>query len=857
MGELPPKPLAQNQQEEGGRDMSKDMNMIKLLTKRSFRSNLGRNLVAGLAVVLTTLMFTALFVLSQSMQKNMTEMAFLQAGHSGDATFKTITDEQIELIGAHPDVESYGRSIVVSVIGNQELSGRSVEMRFGTDQYAQSSFSYPTTGTMPQAADEIALDSIALELLGIPMEIGQRITLEWKSDMTKEEVNRSEFTLCGFWEGNTTIYASMAWVSEEFAIMAGENATANWDKGQYNGLRQMLINVTNEDYETTIDRILADVGLKELEYGINLANSPEMKASAMGESIPMYLGMLMVFVSGYLIIYNIFQISVTSDIQFFGKLKTLGTTTRQIKRILYGQANYLCLVGIPVGLLLGYGLGALLVPLIILRTGSAPATSFHPIIFIGSAFFAWITVMISCLRPARIAGKVSPVEALRYSDVQSGRKKQKRTGTASLFALAWSNLGRNKKRTVTVICSLTLGLVLLSSFYAQNASFDMDKYLKSLAVADYQIEDASATITAGEYNPQGRTISKELFTEIENLEGMEGISRLYWQEDMVPLTENARKYVTEFYAQGDPAEYVEKLKDYPVMLETNEAPSVLYGIDGVALEAITEEEHILSGSYDKELFATGDYVMALGVDVSEGEEPTFVVGDKVVIANREFTVMAVLKPLEPVTGGRTQHDFTLPFFMPADTFTELYPNNTLRKIFWNVTDEYETACDTMLENYRLEKDSTLPLTKRSDIEERYRNETRASSVMGIAISLVIAFVGILNFINSMVTAIIARKKEFAMIQSIGMTKKQLKKLLIYEGLDYAGLTLATSYIASTLSVGIAVRAMVQGGYTTFHFSLFPLVICTPIILIFAILIPIICFRNLDQQSMVERLRNTD
>lgn len=82
-----------------------------------------------------------------------------------------------------------------------------------------------------------------------------------------------------------------------------------------------------------MERVLADTGLSELEYSVNLAYSPEMGAVAAQENLPMYLGMGLVFIAGYLIIYNIFQISVTADVQFYGKLKTLGTTTRQLKKL--------------------------------------------------------------------------------------------------------------------------------------------------------------------------------------------------------------------------------------------------------------------------------------------------------------------------------------------------------------------------------------------------------------------------------------------------------------------------------------------------------------------------------------------
>ena len=106
----------------------------------------------------------------------------------------------------------------------------------------------------------------------------------------------------------------------------------------------------------------------------------------------------------------------------------------------------------------------------------------------------------------------------------------------------------------------------------------------------------------------------------------------------------------------------------------------------------------------------------------------------------------------------------------------------------------------------------------------------------------------------MVTAIVSRKREFAVIQSVGMTKKQLNRMLVNEGLFYAVLTLAASYLLSSLAVGVVVRAMVEGGFTTFRFTLLPLVACTPILLVFAILIPYLCFRNLEKHSVVERLR---
>ena len=129
--------------------------------------------------------------------------------------------------------------------------------------------------------------------------------------------------------------------------------------------------------------------------------------------------------------------------------------------------------------------------------------------------------------------------------------------------------------------------------------------------------------------------------------------------------------------------------------------------------------------------------------------------------------------------------------------------------------------------------------------------------MGNVISLVIALVGVLNYVNSMVTSIVSRRKEFAMMQSVGMTKRQLCKLLICEGTDYAWITLLITYAVSSLAVGIGVRGMVAGGFTTFRFTLLPLLICTPVLTVFALIVPYLCFRNLEQDSLVERLRSAE
>lgn len=843
---------------------------VRVLKQRLFQKNKGRNLVAVLAILMTTMMFATLFTLAQSMSENLVEMTFRQTGYDAQVSFKSITSEQAEMLANHPDVKEVGESTVLGLAENKALSGKQVEIRWADESYASHSFCMPTIGHLPEKENEAALDTLTLKRLGVEPKLGETVTLEWRKDLSDPEAETvsSTFTLSGFWEGNESVYASMAWVSNAYVDTILENEAERIKDGNVFGMHMAQVTLhNNRKIENTMEQVLSDTGLTDLEYHVNLAYSPEMGATALQETLPMYLGMVLVFLAGYLIIYNIFQISVTADVQFYGKLKTLGMTTKQIKKLIFGQSNLLCLIGIPAGLLLGWLLGMVLVPAFTGIIEGESRVSASPVIFIGSAVFAWLTVLVSCLRPARLAGKVSPVEALRMNDADGKSKNSKRKKEqTSLASMAWANLGRNKKRTITVVCSLTLGLVLLSCFYAKNASFDMEKYLANLTIADFELSDVTSEDYIGGYNPKGDTLNETLVETLESFEGVESTGHQYSAQFTWKMDEQTAKNLQSFYTEEMLADWStydpSGAEEFHEAIDTGEMSAVIFGMDGIPLEAVTQEAHIMEGTFDSEAFASGNYVLAVGPAIEQDEVypslPAPSVGSAIELEGKSYEVMAVVYPLMPIDDGASEMgapaSMEMHFILPTDTFRVQWPENTLRRLFVNVDDVHVNEMQEWIETYTEHEDSSLPVASRKTMAEQYERETRSSAVMGNAISIIIALVGVLNFINSMVTAIVSRRREFATIQSVGMTKRQLCRMLVYEGLYYAGITLATSYLISAVTVGVCIRAMVEGGFTTFHFTLFPLMICTPILLIFAILIPYLCFKNLEKQSIVERLR---
>lgn len=849
--------------------MRPQTSILRTLSRRSFRANRRRNLVAVLAIILTTMMFTSLFVLSQSMIENMQQMYIQQAGYSSQLSSSLLTDDEADAIAAHPAVVEASRSTVVGVAEN--VSGRQVELRAASADYADSALSLPTEGRMPENADEIALDTITLDKLGLAHQLGETVHLSWTSAPGSDESNSAEFTLCGIWQGNPAAMASMAWVSEDFAekLSVGVSQDAARESGSILGLTMLHIDLVDDsDPSGTAEKILADTGLSEcVTLSPNIAYDSAVGQNMLRELLPMAICMVLVFVSGYLIIYNIFQISVAADIRFYGRLKTLGATKRQLKKIIYSQARRLCLVGIPFGLVIGYFLGAVFVPFMITSTGGAATVALDPWIFVGAALFAAVTVRISCLKPARTCGKVSPMEALRYTDAEPlSRRKRKKSHSASVRAMAWANLGRNRKRTVLVIASLSLGLVLLSGIYAKNASFDIDKYMSGTVISDFEVEDASIASNFTTYDPQGTTINSALVEKIGDLDGLERTGALYAQVINHEVGESALKNIEHYYNAEERLAVIKAtdpgLYDaYSDMLASGSCTAILYGVDGLVVDTLADAQNVLAGNFDKEAFASGGYVVVDAGPAENADEiaPTYNVGDSVTLGDKTYEVMAIVRDITPITEGKNSDtaDF-LGLYIPAEDFRAMYPENTLRKYFFDVAAEDQPAAEQMLLDVQSEDDPALSFTSKQTLIDHYKEQTRASTIMAFAISFVIAVVGVLNFVNSMLTAIFSRQKEFAMLQSIGMTRRQLRNMLIGEGMYYAGITLALSYVLSALVVGVGVRLLVAGDWTaSFHFTLLPLVICTPILLAFAVLIPVCCFKNIEKQSIVERLRAVD
>ena len=387
-------------------------------------------------------------------------------------------------------------------------------------------------------------------MLGVTPELGAQVELTYTL-ADKEQMGREvtdTFTLVGWWEYDELLKVHFFNVSEEYARQIEAMAMAEGMHAFRTDLSVMLS--SSLDIENTLKRIGEDCGYSvgdgagQLRIGVNWGYTATQLADTMdaGGILAVIAVMVLVTFTGYLVIYNIFQISVAGDIRYYGLLKTISVTPRQLRRIIRQQALMLSAVGIPVGLLLGYGVGVLAVPITLstsIMSGTYTTISLSPWIFLGAAAFALLTVLLSCARPGRIAGSVSPVEAVRYTEVQQSTRKACASRRVTPFSMAKANLGRSRRKTALVMVSLSLAVVLLNLLTTFVTGFDMDKYLSHRSCADFVVSTPDYfhylgfTLTEEDIRPVRENTEQSLggFTYGTGLVQMY-LPEAYWREEV-------------------------------------------------------------------------------------------------------------------------------------------------------------------------------------------------------------------------------------------------------------------------------------------------------------------------------------
>ena len=782
--------------------------IVKKLARRSFQHERQRNLFAIVALALTSFMITATFSIGFSYFETYQMQQTRLMGTTADVGITNVTEDQLVEIAKSSLVLDVGIQQRLGSVDTEQLQSARLGMVW-IDDTEWETHRLPTisgvVGNYPSSKNEVMLPTWVLGQMGISdPQIGMEIALSYQIGNSYDYITDT-FSLSGYYTdyiSTRTNNRGYVYVSAAFK----DSLNVSLD----NSVTALLRFQGNDDVDKNCERLQRKIAFTEKQ---TFEIVPLGQAN--GGSIVLAVIVLAVFISfsGYLLIYNILYISVTKDVQSYGRLKTIGTTKKQIKKIIYKQATKISCIGIPIGLLLGAVVSFGVVPYFLnmmYSTNSDVGTkvSFSPLIFIGAAIFTFITAMIASMKPAKIAGGVSPIAALRYT-AASTKTSIKNCGKMKLSRMAWNNVFRNVKSTTLVFVSLFFGLSLFLVVTGLLHGLSPENYVSQWGVSDFAITYS--------IHEKEDLISSEMISEISQLDGIDF---------------------------SDPA----KLETY----QQNFFGGV-FGIDSAYLEEINKT---LNLPVDTSAFEQGKVVL-----LSKTVEGLIQPGQEITIQTQNgqhsFVVANGFLDDGFRVGGGNERGTAPDLYISQAALQELFPQYRIFRVAFDTDGQQD---ENILQELKLitASHSNIDIISRYERREEIRDYLVTANVLGTGLSVILLLVGVMNFVNTMAVNVSTRRYELAVLESVGMTKRQIKRMLSMEGFCYWGVSLSLVVtIGTAIFIVLYVIFSKEASYAVFSYPFIPLVLVAGLVLLFCLVVPIWAYKTDTKLSVMERLRLTE
>lgn len=830
---------------------------VKRLSARSLKQNKTRNLFVVLAIVLTTFMFTTVFSIGFSLGKNMSIMMVRMQGTKASITLKQPNRQQIRQAKKAKHLYAAGMRIATGSLSDPQGENAIVLDYYDETEYRKNFCPAISgiQGSYPKADNEIMLSKAALHALKIKKP-AQRMEIVLVSG-----TEQKKFVLSGwFTDYAVTAGGFHGFVSEAYTRSLGLT-------GEKDGVLSLSAKSGKQGkLLEELDRLVT------LSKGQEFETSYDAQEESQGDNLVILavLGLMggIIILSGYLLIYNVMYISVTKDIRFYGLLKTIGTSPSQIRKIVRMQSHKLSLIGIPVGILLGTVLSFGVVPMSMKMFTSGAYNSalpsdicFHPLIYMGTIVFAWITVFISCRKPSKLAGKISAVEALKYNGTNNEKVKPKKsTGGGKIYKMAFRNVFREKKRAFLVFASLFMGTMAFLAVDTFLGSMKLENYIEYYLPDDYTIY----TNCENEENTEEERKAycrdaEDLARDIAGISGVTSVSvnrsaSVYLNFDpelFRPFLESEYTGEKEMQAAIDYFNTAEGKQEYscPVI--------------AVSREMMERYNKKARQKMDLDRFEKGEICLIGNVSTAEQADQMF--GKSITIVDQESG-----NPVSVEVGScmtpRDDYGINIGYYWQTAgapscilisdaALKRLTSDVAVDNIIVNCDSKAESAVTARIKELVQTNAAVLQIEIKSEMIRDFQSALAVMHILGGGISIVLILIGVLNFINVMLTGVFTRRGELAVMESIGMTRRQVKKMLTYEGAYYGVITLLIIMtLGNAMIYKIAAMAEKIADYAVFHYPVIPMGMIAVLILLICMAVPAVVYHMISGESVTERLR---
>lgn len=787
------------------------MNILNKLTNKHLIMNKKRTIVTIVGIILSTALMVGMGLLLSTFRESMVQEVIMSGGDY-NARIDNISKNNLVMISNNSDIEHY---ITRNYLGYARIPDNEIKSYFKAFSIDTAYMSHLTLleGHLPTNNKEIIVPKYLYEQYQELLKIGNTITLSFGDRYYNNEplTPRNGYTEGEYINNPKNYTFTIVGVIERDYYEDREIGCFIYTTGIPSNNMDIFITYknVNSTYENTRD-IAKSLGIiKEEDYYRRIEYNTSLLAlygvSSYRNLINSMAGMLIIMLSlvsiaCIIVIYNSFAISVMERKKQFGLFASIGATKRQIKSTVLYEAIIVSLIGIPLGILSAY-LGIYIVVLIMnnLLKGMF-SVGFHlstyPLFIIIPIIFMIITIFISALIPAKRASKISPIEAIRLNDdiKIKGKKVKSPKFIKKIFGIegdiAYKNMRRNKKKYRITVVSLFISIVLFISFsgYITYALASTNSYL---AIPDVDI------LIRYDKKFSDPKIIEEIKSSIKDNEYMEFDTRYFYTDtDMYnTYTKNYQKFLVnnDFYTTHD-TKYIRGIN---FIIMSNDTYHTYLNRIGKK-----EELPILYNNFNYIIYSSGSrksYQM-----------------DKYNGSISKINILSLIEDNSNIDTENALNNYEELFqidnyYISNDNFIglSLFDSNVQEVIIIseNMAREYKiltdneesshdytsiqiksssyTDIDKLLKEY--ETTGKLNNIYYNNIKEDLKTENNmiiAIKILVYGFITLVTLIGVTSVFNTINTSIALRRKEFAVLRSIGLTPKGFNKILCFESLFF-------------------------------------------------------------------------
>ncbi len=817
------------------------MKTITKLAASNIRKNRTRSILIALSIFLSTSLLTVIAEFGYGLvSHNHTNAGKIFGNFCGQ--FHSVTEGQYETITKRSEFIAVGR---MAMAAEAEGEGGKLGLLW-MDQQAAENMNVPDSlaeGRLPRAGHELAASKEFLESAGLSEpNLGDSVTLSIRRDLASKFMEQ-EFTVCGLIKSSEASgfqKSFQGYVSEEFYVSL-------FPEGQ----RSYTVNFRlNESVE-----INGDIGkevLKELGAlcGIEERNVLENYSYLMWaydpgtETVAACMGIsLIVILVSVVVVYNIFQVGIVQKIQEYGKIKALGATKKQLKKLIFREGMAMAAIGIPAGL----AVGSVAAVVLFGQLMSGGVKAFRDVNFVRVnvisvpvlllvALIAWFTVWLALKKPMHLVASISPVEAVRYQEnTKAGRAVRKGKKNLTVFGMTCARLQANWKRTLATIFTMGLSCVLFVILSNITGNIDVAfearaqvEYGQFLLDLDYSLADKAYPENNLDEIQKKNPLGKE--TQ-EKLESIPGVTKV-WKRVVFPAIKGGNRMDEE----GVPLEEGGSMVSVCVL---NREEFELYGISGVLgtvdYDQVAEEDGILFG-YSHFL---DQYGYALGEDIKmEVKTP----GGEAL----PFTAELV---------GAFGHAPSM-WAITEDTWEKMDAEGEFETALWvGCEEQAKQQVEAQIRELAADMPHVQVATYGNALSQA-KFQTRVMRVGTYAFIGIVGLIGFLNMANTIITGIVTRKRELGVLQAVGMSNRQLNQMLQLEGILFSAGSVAVSLaVGCPLGYALFQYAKKSGiyGMNQYHVPMLEIALMAGTVVALQGLLSYFLSRNLRKESLVERI----